>query len=170
MKDEVAAGDSLGPPGVGGQVCDPDPGRPGIADSGRREAFAQARLPVRRPDGGERLPSRRVQRREAPAGQEARTARHQNPAHTRLQSDPDAPPSRNRTDAEPARSPFQSPPRSEEVGVHAIVTTAKRPDTPPFAFVAMPEGTKWDRAALIGTSSRAAPSEKEAPSPQALAA
>ncbi|MCA6242649.1 MAG: hypothetical protein IM666_02605, partial [Phenylobacterium sp.] len=41
------------------------------------------------------------------------------------------------------------PPGSEEVGVHAIVTTAKRPDTPPFAFVTMPEGTKWDRAAFI---------------------
>ena len=31
------------------------------------------------------------------------------------------------------------PEGSEEVGVHAIVTTARRPDTPPFAFVTMPE-------------------------------
>jgi len=31
------------------------------------------------------------------------------------------------------------PEGSEEVGVHAIVTTARRPDTPPFAFTTMPE-------------------------------
>jgi hypothetical protein len=36
------------------------------------------------------------------------------------------------------------PPGSEEVGVHAIVTTAKRPDTPPFAFVTMPDAPDPD--------------------------
>ncbi|MCA6247818.1 MAG: thioesterase family protein [Phenylobacterium sp.] len=36
------------------------------------------------------------------------------------------------------------PPGSEEVGVHAIVTTAKRPDTPPFAFATMPQAPDPD--------------------------